>query len=345
MLLLVLKTIGLAVTAVAGLFGLGREFRNADGRITRVGYIVGTCIVIGTLLSVAVEGIEASNADASSREQRRRTEQVVTQLERVADPIGDDVAFEAIWSMPSDTAGETGLLQWIEEGREPCQTFATRHEQIAENTEGCAGVRTGPPPTYALEAFDLHVSWLLDRDPPSRSAEQLVTNAATGVALLYGPKEANAFQKDLESKPEAFNLLAHRGSGDDTLARGDLTLSLPGWSDEDSTLFGFDTVEDIIELTHRATSYVVASTSSNARIGSHYDLRKSFVFLSFQINVWDEDSGLPEKNEYEETMSPAYFSVYGDGRSYLLLSGDFIPIKTPTGRNVYRAGPLGDYVR
>ncbi len=345
MLLLVLKISGLLLTAIAGLYGLGRNFRDAAGQVTPVGYVTAIGIVAGTLLATLVELIEASKADASSREQRKRMEQVVTQLERVADPIGQEVMITATWSLPSAGKESESLVPWIKSGRLECRLPVPGDTDEADHPTGCLYTRNGPPPDEELEAYSLNAWWLLQNEPPNKEAERLVARSATTVALMRGEDRADALQRSLETNPETLFFLGHRGSGGDTLVEGDLGFSLPGWSEEDVVSLGIDLVEDLVELTHQMTTYSADQAASNARVVSHRDLRDSYVFLALSPRLFFDDQGRPLEPAIATALTLDHFSISGDGRYYGVDTEDFEEIRTPDGFTVYRAGPLGDYVR
>jgi hypothetical protein len=91
--LLIIKLLSLATTGILGLSGLVHDYKDKDGRLTQKGRRAVVGIIVSSVLSVSILGLEEYKAIDSATESAKRLEETAKKQEAISEQIGTNLHY------------------------------------------------------------------------------------------------------------------------------------------------------------------------------------------------------------------------------------------------------------
>ena len=329
-----LKLIATGLGGVFGVFALVVDYKDDEGKITKWGRIALIGVVASALVSGAIQSLEYVSADLNGRaaaektvEQLRRTEQVLTQLERVAHPL-DPPRMTVVWKLPKTFAGGQAFMIRLKAFGKKLRT----NPSIAD--DGAIGIfvtslnADGVPLSFEIQpGSSLYPSHATDPE-----LFYLVTYTDGDVSLFQNREKADAAVKEIKAQPRRPSLGYFGQNGDygfsvDTEAGTRLQYDI----ENENLLIWIDSETD--------SNYL----RQNGSIISVPDFERSIALLSASHGTVPEISGnFPNLVAARKQIRPSTIFIRTSGREYIFRVNDINITTTVSGYPIFTFGPISD---
>ncbi len=330
--LTILKFVAIGTAAVFGVLALTVEYRDKKGKMTKWGRVALLGVVISAVISASIQTLETINANLDSREaarraadQLRRSELVLTKIERIAHPM-EPPEVTVVWQLGNSFPGGDALIKRLREFGKKLQGDPAIADMPNSGIFVSSSQQDGVPLSFRI----LPSSQLY----PSREAEPELNTLIGDSNPTFSLFSAETGLQLARKKIEASELRPSIGYFGEY---GDYSFSI---SSEDGVELIYHIERDVLSIWFTGTPEK-RFIKQTGQIVSIPDLETSSGLLyASDVTVPSHGNDWPNLRLARQQLEPSIIFVNVQGRRYTFRRQEMKAFKNKAGYQVFKFGPF-----